>query len=244
MPHSTSGLLLLSCIAVISHAVLRAGANYSNPIVQQDGFDLGDPGALFYDGFYYLATSSGDRQNAFPIRRSADLVTYQIVGHVFPDWNATGQVSWATGDFWAPDLQIVNGSFACYFSARNAVQKRNLRGYLSLGVAFSTSVTGPYVDLGQPLWADPKNPQGTIDVHFHRDASSPTGEQYLLWKANQDPPFSLKAKIQMQQLASSGRALVGEAWTVATADQRWEEAGCVEAPWLVQRNGSYYLFYR
>ena len=70
MPHSTSGLLLLSCIAVISHAVLRAGANYSNPIVQQDGFDLGDPGALFYDGFYYLATSSGDRQNAFPIRRS------------------------------------------------------------------------------------------------------------------------------------------------------------------------------
>ena len=48
----------------------------------------------------------------------------------------------------------------------------------------------------------------------------------------------------MQQLAPSGRALVAEAWTVATADQRWEEAGCVEAPWLVQRNGSYYLFYR
>jgi beta-xylosidase len=58
--------------------------NYSNPIVQEDAVDLGDPGALFVKGFYYLATSSGDVPDAFPIHRSSDLVSWTLVGHVFP----------------------------------------------------------------------------------------------------------------------------------------------------------------
>ena len=160
----------------------------------------------------YLATSSGDVPDAFPLHRSADLVRWERVGSVFPAWKTRKNPSWAASDFWAPDIQRVNRThFACYFSARRG----NL---LSLGVALSTSgVTGPYVDIGRPLWANESDPEGTIDVHFHQTSS---GARYLLWKANQWPVWT-SARIMMQRLSGSGTALVGEAWTVATADQKW-----------------------
>jgi beta-xylosidase len=158
----------------------------------------------------------------------------------FADWNSSATAPvWSQGDFWAPDLQLVDGRFACYFSARKGTGSSS-RGLLSLGVAFSSSITGPYTDIGQPLLADATNPQGTIDVHYHR--VSATGEQYLLWKAN-NQLSSLSARIMMQQLGANGSSVIGSAWTIATADQGWEEFGCVEAPWLLERNGSFYLFY-
>ena len=124
------------------------------------------------------------------------------------------------------------------------------------------------MDIGRPLWANESDPEGTIDVHFHQTSS---GARYLLWKANQWPVWT-SARIMMQRLSGSGTALVGEAWTVATADQKWcallswgpcvfvhflrsrmrskaalvarrEEYGCVEAPWIVERGGYVYLFY-
>ena len=212
----------------------------------------------------YLATSSGDVPDAFPLHRSADLVRWERVGSVFPAWKTRKNPSWAVSDFWAPDIQRINRThFACYFSARRG----NL---LSLGVALSTSgVTGPYVDIGRPLWANESNPEGTIDVHFHQTSS---GARYLLWKANQWPVWT-SARIMMQRVSDSGTALVGEAWTRSPPPTRsgapllsWgpcvfarflrsrmrskaalvarrEEYGCVEAPWIVERGGYVYLFY-
>lgn len=225
--------LLLLCTLCHGQASEFA-ETYTNPIVHEAGVDLGDPGALFVDGFYYLATSSGDSADAYPIHRSADLVTWSLVGHVFPHWKSTGP-SWATGDFWAPDLQLVNHRFACYFSARDRSS-----GVLSLGVAFSKNITGPYVDIGQALWTEPFNPFGTIDVHFHQ---SKNDVKYLFWKSNQHLPVFWTAHIMMQRLDGDGAALVGTPQAVLKADQPWEKWGCVEAPWLLERNGTFYLFY-
>jgi len=228
-------MALLPVMLVALLVLPAAGLNYTNPIVTEPGQDLGDPGAIFEGGYYYLATSSGDRPDAYPIHRSADLAHWEKVGYVFPAWNTTGPV-WGKGAFWAPDLQRINAThFAVYFSAKDE------SGLLSLGVAFSTSVTGPYVDIGKPLWANHSDPQGTIDVHMHKAS---TGEKYLVWKNNQDiERLEFNAHIKMQQLADSGAALVGDAWTIATADQSWETFGCVEAPWIVERGGDLFLFY-
>ena len=84
------------------------------------------------------------------------------------------------GDFWAPDLQIVEGRFARYFES----PKRTLSplGVFNLGVAFSASASGPYADMGLPLWDDASNTQGTVDVHYHEPSQNES--QFLLWKAN------------------------------------------------------------
>ena len=230
---------LLPLLAALLHPPrTHASSNYTNPIVSEAGVDLGDPGAIFVDGFYYLATSSGDTADAFPIHRSADLASWSRAGAVFPQWKAARNPAWAQADFWAPDLQKVNSThFAVYFSA-------NFKGLLSLGVAFSRSVTGPYVDSGRPLWANHSDPEGTIDVHMHQRSAATGGGKFLLWKANQNVGrLELKARIQMQRLSDDGAALVGAAWTVATADQAWETFGCVEAPWLVEHAGDLFLFY-
>ena len=65
----------------------------------------------------------------------------------------------------APYLKIVEGRFARYFES----PKRTLSqlGVFNLGVAFSASTSGPYVDMGLPLWDDASNTQGTVDVHYH-----------------------------------------------------------------------------
>lgn len=228
------------CVMLLLNTVYANAPEYTNPIVQEDGIPdhLGDPGAIFVDGFYYLATSTGDLPDAFPIHRSADLVTWTLVGHVFPEWQSI--VTWAKGDFWAPDLQVVNGKFACYFSAHSKGALLS-PGVLSLGVAFSDDITGPYVDIGHALYSG-SNWFGTIDVHFHETA---LGEKYLLWKENQDVAhLEFKAHLRMQRLADDGASLSSAPTiTLATADQAWETDGCVEAPWLIERKGSFYLFY-
>jgi len=216
---------------------------YTNPIVQE-ALDLGDPGAVYVDGYYYLATSSGDVPDAYPIHRSADLANWALVGHVFPDWrHSSSAPAWARGDFWAPDLQVVNGRFACYFSASTAGLKPGGKGVMSLGVAFSDNVTGPYADIGKPLWSDRSNTFGTIDVHYHETSA---GDKYLLWKKNQDVlRLEFAAHLMIQRLADDGASLRADepAVAIATADKPWEKWGCVEAPWLIERNGTFYLFY-
>jgi len=225
---------------LLSASCAQATLEYANPIVQEAA-DLGDPGALFHNGYYYLATSSGDMPDAYPIHRSSDLASWEFVGHVFPDWAAADSMGpkWAKGDFWAPDLQIVNGRFACYFSAK---KPGLIGGVLSLGVAFSDNVTGPYVDIGKPLLSDALNRFGTIDVHYHETSA---GEKYLIWKKNQNVALlELSAHIMMQRLSDDGASLGSEpAFAIATADRAWEKWGCIEAPWLLERNGFFYLFY-
>ena len=50
----------------------------------------------------------------------------------------------------------------------------------------------------------------------------------------------------LQRLADDGASLApaaASALAILSADEPWEKFGCVEAPWLVQRGGVFYLFY-
>jgi hypothetical protein len=64
MMHST---VLLSFIALFSF--VNAAELYTNPLVENA--DAPDPGAIFVNGTYYVATTSGDSPNIYPIRSSS-----------------------------------------------------------------------------------------------------------------------------------------------------------------------------
>jgi hypothetical protein len=145
----------------------------------------GDPAVLRTDDGYYLLATSNDAPDAFPILHSADLVHWEHRGFVFaqgqePTWTATGR---QVADFWAPEMARVGDEYWVAYTAR---QKSNA---LAIGLARSSSPTGPFVDNGAPLvTGNPMNTTGipggsmsggVIDSHIFIDAD---GDRYLFWK--------------------------------------------------------------
>jgi GH43 family beta-xylosidase len=208
----------------LSFRYTECGALYENPVVD---VDCPDPGVIRDGSRYVMACTSGGAANAFPIRVSEDLVSWTAAGHVFP---SAQKPTWATGDFWAPEIHAVGGGFVAYFSARHT------DGKLAVGAATSPSATGPFTDLGAPLLHDATT--GLIDANMY---AAPDGKAYLLWKEDGNA-VGQPTPIHGQELAASGTSLVGSRATLITNDQAWE-GPLVEGPWLTSHGGTYYLFY-
>ncbi|NMO13782.1 family 43 glycosylhydrolase [Pyxidicoccus fallax] len=200
------------------------GGLYINPVVPTD---CADPGVI-HDGTQYVAAcTSGGAANAFPLRTSRDLVNWTSAGVIFP---SASKPTWATGDFWAPEIHKVGTRYIAYYTARHT------NGKLSIGAATSASALGPFTDLGRPLVHD--TGMGMIDATFFKDTA---GTPYLVWKADGNA-VGQQTPIYGQQLSADGLSLVGTRRTLITNNLGWE-GGVVEAPWVVARGGYYYLFY-
>lgn len=208
----------------MSFEYINCGGLYDNPVFPQD---CADPGVI-RDGNQYLAVcTSGGAANAFPIRASTDLVHWSAKGHVFP---SAGKPTWAVGDFWAPEIHKVGSQYLAYYTARHQ------DGRLSIGAATANTAQGPFTDIGQPLVHD--GAMGMIDAtHF----TAADGTHYLVWKADGNA-VGKPTPIYGQALSADGKALVGGRVTLMTNDLAWE-GGVVEAPWVVRKDGMYYLFY-
>ncbi len=217
-PHFSGG----SC--PLSFRYDQCGGLYTNPVIPGN---CPDPGVLLDGSTYVLTCTSGNAPDAFPIYTSADLAHWTLVGHVFP---SSSKPVWATGDFWAPEIHKVGSHYVAYFSARN------VDGMLSVGAASATSATGPFADIGAPLIHDPN--MGLIDAsEINTSAQVP----YVLWKEDGNA-VNKPTPIHSQQLAPDGLSLTGSPATLITNDQAWEGA-VVEGPFMVERAGTFYLFY-
>ncbi len=169
----------------------------------------------------------GDAADAYPIYTSPDLVAWTAHGHIFP---AGHWPSWATADFWAPEIHKVGTHYVAYFSARST------DGQLCIGAASSSSALGPFTDLGQPLIQE--SSMGLIDAS---EINAADGTPYVLWKEDGNA-VGKPTPIHGQKLATDGLSLVGTPATLITNDQAWEGA-VTEAPFMVSHGGDYYLFY-
>jgi arabinan endo-1,5-alpha-L-arabinosidase len=200
------------------------GGLYANPVV---AVDCPDPGVLRVDDGYVMTCTSGNAGAAFPLFTSPDLVQWRPVGHVFP---AGTRPAWGTGDFWAPEIHRIGDHYVAYYSARHG------SGQLALGAARADSPLGPFVDLGAPLLLDPG--MGMIDASAFVAAD---GRPYLTWKHDGNA-VGRRTPIVVQPLAPDGLSLVEAPVEAFANDRRWEGA-LVEGPFIVAREGSYYLFY-
>jgi GH43 family beta-xylosidase len=202
----------------------QCGGLYTNPDIPHD---CPDPGVLHDGATYYLVCTSGGAAAAFPIYTSTDLVSWKAMGHVFPSGT---RPTWATGDFWAPEIHEVGAHYVAYFSARNG------DGKLSIGAASASTPLGPFTDLGHPLIHDAN--MGLIDVS---EFTTHDNVPYVLWKEDGNA-VGQPTPIHIAPLADDGLALTGAASTLITNDQSWEGA-VTEGPWMVEHGGMFYLFY-
>ena len=191
-----------------------------------------DPGSLFDGSQYYFYITSGNSTGAMPIKWSADLLTFTDNGaRIFP----IGRFPvWATtGNYWAPEVSLINGVYVCYYAANG------LDGWFKIGVATAPTPGGPFTDKGSPLASNPNF--SLIDPTFFKDPG--TGKNYLLWKNNKNALTPAQpTQIVLQEVAADGLSLVGNPVDLLVNDLSWEGA-VIEAPSMLFRNGYYYIFY-
>ncbi|KAK0670835.1 family 43 putative glycoside hydrolase [Cercophora samala] len=160
--------------------------------------------------------------------------------------------SWTAGPgslTWAPSVvQLSDNSYVMYYSGQLS---GNNSAYHCVGAAKSTSITGPYSPLSQPI-ACPLSQGGAIDPSGFLDP--PTGKRYLVYKVdgnslghggscgNSVAP-QVSTPIILQPVADDGMTFVGEETTIL--DRTEEDGPLVEAPDLYWdgETGTYVLFY-
>lgn len=149
-----------------------------NPILT--GFHA-DPEVLYSKKtgrFYIYPTTdgySGWAGYSFNVFSSPDLVHWEDEGTMLD--LSSGDVSWATGNAWAPCIEEkeTNGNYKYYF-----YYSGNTSNGKEIGVAVSTSPTGPFTDSGAPLvTTSPTGGGQQIDSDVFTDPIS--GKSYLYW---------------------------------------------------------------
>jgi hypothetical protein len=175
-----------------------------------------DPNIAYLNGRYYLYPTtdgyngwSGTRFKAFS---SADLVNWTDHGTIL---DLGPQISWSSGRAWAPTIAFRNGVYYFYFC-----------GDTNIGVATSSSPTGPFTDpLGRPLVAAGFRSGQMIDPHVYTDDD---GQSYLYW--GNGSAYAVRLNANMISFDAA------QVRTFSLPNFR-------EAPFVFKRNGIYYMSY-
>lgn len=143
---------------------------YSNPLSVQ----FGDPYVLLAsDGRYYMYGTGAGAVDGFCAYSSDDLIHWKSEGQVYrgntPD-------SWASANFWAPEVYERDGKFYMFFSADWRKNPTNEEENFRIGVAVSDKPTGPFKELADAPLFDPGYP--VIDGNLIEDED---GRTYLYY---------------------------------------------------------------
>ncbi|HUS13526.1 MAG TPA: family 43 glycosylhydrolase [Chloroflexia bacterium] len=247
------GLLVVALVGVLSaggaHATLPA--TYTNPVlitIPNSPYRVetfADPAVIQgNDGFYYAYATSdplhgNDRDGGgnfifhkVPMARSADLVTWTYIGDAF-----SSAPSWLEPDsgIWAPDVRFFNGLYYLYYvgtDAQPAVSgEPNCHGDNGIGVATSPNPYGPWTDLGVPV-VSPRRAGGGCNFFWTFDPDVLTDENglhYIYFG-------SYYGGIHVRLLSKDGTTADPATDTQVAIGNRYE------APYVIFRNGYYYLF--
>jgi xylan 1,4-beta-xylosidase len=188
-----------------------------NPVI--DKMDLADPDVIRYDGRYYLySTDEAGGAVGFDVYLSDDLVHWTQGPRVFSD---PGPNVWAPEVYHDPDTDL----FYLYYTS-------NMR----IGVAVGDSPLGPFVSRGVLI-------RDAIDANLFRDDD---GRLYLYY--SYAPPLYVRwltGSLRVQQMTSPLEP-EGDPIDILYSET-WERflgiVGIIEGPWMLKRDGIYYLMY-
>ena len=216
--HNLRPLALAAALLVsLASAQQEQDMTYTNPVVTPVAADpslIRAPDGAFY--LYATQDKWDGVEHYLPIFRSRDLVSWEYLGDVFSwpsDWKVGG------GFYWAPDISLVGDEYRLYYAA-------SLWGDPNpcIGLATAEHPEGPWRDLGRPVFcSDEIGVPNSIDPFvWYRDDGTPV----MVWGSFHG--------IYAVELNAEGTEPAGE--KTLLADTRFE------APYIVERDGAYYLF--
>ena len=208
--------LFLSIVCTGFLCSMNAQQTFQNPVIRGD---VPDPTIIKVGSLYYAAGTSSEWAPFYPLFKSADLVNWKQIGHIFDE-----QPQWTKSSFWAPELFYHNNMVYAYYTAR-----RKPDGTSYIGVATAHSPEGPYTDHGIVV------EYGTeaIDAFVLEDE----GNLYISWKAYglDKRPIELLAC----KLSDDGLRMEGEPFTLLKDDERQG----MEGQYWTKIGDTYYIIY-
>ncbi|HEV8562378.1 MAG TPA: glycoside hydrolase family 43 protein [Actinophytocola sp.] len=220
----------LLVVGLLVIALFPAAAKADNPIIPT--IYTADPAPLLVNGRVYLYTGHDeDGSTNFTMREwrvwsSVDMVNWTDHGSPLN----LASFSWADANAWAGQVVARNGQFYWYVPMR-----QRSTGAMAIGVAVSSSPTGPFRDaLGRPLVAN-----GEFDPTVFIDDN---GQAYLYW----GNPHLWFVRLNADMISFSGGPtqipLTTAGFGTRTGDPN-RPTLFEEGPWVYKRNGLYYLVF-
>ncbi len=202
--------------------------------VEPEGFiqRIHDP-VIAKEGDTYYVFSTGAR---IIIICSPDLVTWEFCGRVFeryPAW--TPEVNPQLVDAWAPDISFFNGKWHLYYSVSTFGSQNSAIGLATNVTLDPDSPDYAWVDEGEVLRSQPGDPWNAIDPNLALDEE---GQPWLAFG-------SFWEGIHLHKLdPATGKLAAGDPTFYKLASRRGgpDQTDAIEAPFILRRDGYYYLF--
>lgn len=211
-----------------------------NPIIADGSYYSADAAPLVVDDTLYIYTGhdvAGPQQATFNMRDYGVLATTDVEGGVwehYPENMVPGEVfDWATGNaaYAGHTVEGPDGRF--YWYAPVEWENRNVPNRMAIGVAVSDSPVGPWEDaIGEPLltWLDvfgtSTSGQEVIDPHVFIDDD---GTVYLYWGA-----WNVARVVELEPTMTETKGEIHRLTGLTSF---------FEAPWVFEREGTYYMAY-
>ncbi len=238
---AASFILLVLCWTGFS----CAGPPDREPILLELEGDLNvhDPVLIKEKDTYYLFCTGGNRRTGYvPIRCSKDLRHWQLRGYVFetlPEW-APIEIPGTRG-VWAPDISYFSGKYHLYYSISTFGKNNSAIGLATNKTLDPNSPEYKWDDQGMILRStEGKDDWNAIDANIVIEDEK---NIWICWG-------SFWSGIQMRKINPDTGKLSAEHTTHYTLASRPRNAeqktppveGAVEAPFIIRRNGFWYLF--
>lgn len=191
-----------------------------------------DPSVVKEGNTYYLfSTRAG-----ISVRCSSDLVRWRLCGDVFahlPLW-AVQDVSGLRG-LWAPDVSFFNGKYHLYYSASTFGSNRSSIGLVTNATLDPANDGYRWIDQGKVIGSAASDDWNAIDPNVVLDEA---GQPWLSFG-------SFWSGIKLRKLDPATGKLDPKdpsLYSLASRPRTAGEPGAIEAPFIVRRDGYYYLF--
>lgn len=180
-----------------------------------------DPVIVQVDGLYLLFSTGAGVQ----LRTSIDLVNWSLGGQVFssaPSWITTTDAA-RRNDLWAPDVAFFGGLYHLYYSASTFGSNVSCIGHATS----AAPTTNAWTDRGAVICSSADDNWNAIDPAAFVDAE---GKPWLAFG-------SFWGGLQLIPLDDEGARAGTAMYALARRDDN-----AIEAPFVVHRDGYYYLF--
>ena len=227
--------VLAACSASTSPVADAASEKSLNAQLDETLLLVHDPAIIRVGDTYHLFSTghAGEKAGIIPWRTSKDLVHWTEEGPVFaqlPTW-ATERIKGTRG-LWAPDISYSNGEYRLYYSVSTFGKNRSAIGLAVTPTLDRSDPKFGWIDRGLVIESHPSDDYNTIDPNlFHDD----DGRQWMVFG-------SFWGGIKLTEIDPATGKLKDPKAPLQALARRPLDPDPVEAPFLIKRDGFYYLF--